>query len=214
MRIIVPGIVLAAGRSSRMGQAKSLLPTGISGETFISRIVRALGAGGVQDVLIVVAEEESDMVAALAGAGVSTRTVVNPTPELGQISSLRAGLRAIDRPGVAGVLVTLVDVPLITAGLVRLLLDVHSRTRAPVVRPIRHGRHGHPVIFDRAVFEELHSASLDNGAKAVVQAHTAEVENVSIEDEGPFLDIDTPTEYKRIFNRTIPVNKEIPRKGS
>ena len=68
MSIIVPGIVLAAGRSRRMGRAKALLPIGSSGETFIGRIVRVLRDSGVDDVLIVVADGRPLVTQALTDA--------------------------------------------------------------------------------------------------------------------------------------------------
>ena len=208
MSIIVPGIVLAAGRSRRMGRAKALLPIGSSGETFIGRIVRVLRDSGVDDVLIVVVDGRPLVTQALTDAEPPPRCVVNDTPHLGQLSSLQVGLRAIDHPGVGGLLVTLVDVPLIAPETVRALLDAHSQTRAPVVRPVRHGRHGHPVIFDRSVFDELRSAPADAGAKAVVHAHLDESVEVPVEDDGPFLDIDTPADYERIFKQPMPDDSE------
>ena len=208
MSIIVPGIVLAAGRSRRMGRAKALLPIGSSGETFIGRIVRVLRDSGVDDVLIVVADGRPLVTQALTDVEPPPRCVVNDTPDLGQLSSLQVGLRAIDHPGVGGLLVTLVDVPLIATGTVRALLDAHSQTRAPVVRPVRHGRHGHPVIFDRSVFDELRSAPADAGAKVVVRAHLDESVEVPVEDDGPFLDVDTPVDYERIFKRPMPDDSE------
>ena len=159
--------------------------------------------GGVDDVLIVVADEEPSIAAALVDVEPPPRCVVNRTPDSGQHSSLQVGLREVDRPGVGGVLATLVDVPLITAGVVRALLEAHSRTRAPVVRPVRRGRHGHPVIFDRSVFDELRSATAATGAKAVVRNHAAESVQVPVEDEGAFLDIDTPGDYERVFRQPV-----------
>ena len=204
MSIIVPGIVLCAGRSSRMGRPKALLPTSTRGETFIGRIVRVLRQGGVDDVVVVVGPGVPPLDAALAQENPPPRVVVNPSPGRGQLSSLLVGLGAIDRPGVGGVLVTLVDVPLIDVETVSRLRDAHQRTRAPVVRPVQNGRHGHPVIFDRAVFDELRHADPDTGAKAVVHAHLSDAVEVAVEAHGPFLDIDTPSEYSRIFDRELP----------
>jgi len=204
MSIIVPGIVLCAGRSSRMGQPKALLPTSTRDETFIGRIVHVLRQGGVDDVVVVVGPGIPTLDAALAHANPPPRVVTNPSPGRGQLSSLLVGLGAIDRPGVGGVLVTLVDVPLIDVETVSRLRDAHQRTRAPVVRPVQNGRHGHPVIFDRAVFDELRCAKPDGGAKTVVHAHLTDAVEVTVEVDGPFLDIDTPSEYKRIFDRELP----------
>ena len=209
MNVIVPGIVLCAGRSSRMGRPKALLPTSKRDETFIARIVRVLREAGVDDVVVVVSPDIPSLDAALAGENPPPRVVVNPSPDQGQLSSLLVGLGAVDRPGVGGVLVTLVDVPLIDVETVSRLRDAHQRTRAPVVRPARNGRHGHPVIFDRAVFDELRHADYAEGAKTVVRAHLTDAVEVAVEADGPFLDVDTPSEYTRIFHRELPPNPGI-----
>lgn len=202
MRRIVPGVVLAAGRSSRMGRPKALLPVGPAGETFAVRTVRTLREGGVDDVVVVVADPAAPAVRAVLEAHPPLRLVVNPAPERGQFSSLQAGLRAIDRPGVAGMLVTLVDLPLVSAAAVKALLDVHGATRAPVVRPVRgDGRHGHPVVFDRSVFDAIRRAPVGSSAKAIVRAHARAAIDVPIAEEGPFRDIDTPSDYEQAFGR-------------
>jgi molybdenum cofactor cytidylyltransferase len=204
MSSIVPGIVLAAGMSSRMGRAKASLPIGLSGDTFVTRIVRTLRDGGIDDVLVVTGNDEQVVSACLADMDLPPRLAVNPTPELGQCSSLQVGLSEVVRPGVGAVLVTLVDIPLIKAETVRMLLEAYLQTHAPVVRPVRNGRHGHPVIFDHSVFNELKSVPVSIGAKAVVRSHAEESVEVEVEDEGPFLDIDTLDDYQRICNQFIP----------
>ena len=135
--MIIPGVVLAAGRSSRMGRPKALLPASPDGETFVGRIVRTLRDGGVDDVVVVAGGMAAEIERVLAQADHPPRVVLNPTPERGQFSSLQVGLRAVDRPGVSAMLVTLVDVPLVSAGTVAALLDAYRRTGAPLVRPER-----------------------------------------------------------------------------
>ena len=203
MSIIVPAIVLAAGQSSRMGRTKALLPTGRTGDTFVNRIVRTLREGGADDVLVVVNADGQDIASALQREQSPPRLILNPQPKLGQMSSLQAGLRAIDHPGIGGILVTLVDVPLIRASTVRVLLDAHRSTRAPIVRPVRRGSHGHPVIFDRSVFKQLRHAPPDSSAKVIIKAHLREVVDVAVEEDGHFSDIDTPADYERVFKRTL-----------
>ena len=197
----VPGIVLAAGSSTRMGRPKALLPAGPAGETFVGRIVRTLRAGGVDGVVVVAAAVAKEIERALAQQEAPPRVVINPDPGRGQFSSLQVGLRAVSRPGVGGVLVTLVDVPLVSAGTVERLLAVHRRTGAPLVRPEREGRHGHPVIFDRALFAEIAAAPAGSSAKAIIAAHRRESVAVPVAEDGPFRDIDTPAEYARAFDR-------------
>ena len=202
---MVPGVVLAGGRSSRMGRPKALLPAGR--ETFVGRIVRTMRDGGAGEVVVVApAELAAPIRAALARHAPAPRVVVNPDPARGQLSSLLVGLAAVERPGVDAALVTLVDVPLATAATVRALLDRYHRTRAPIVRPARPGGpgHGHPVIFGRALFAELRRADPAAGAKPVVRAHEAEAEDVAVDDPGAFTDIDTPDDYRRVFGAPFP----------
>src|SRR5436190_9236671 len=119
---VIPGIVLAGGKSSRMGRPKALLPIGSSGETFFDRVTRTLIEGGVQDVVVVVGADADVIRAGIAPASLQVRLVTNPDFERGQLTSLLAGLRTVDRPGVSAALVTLIDSPLISADDVRRLI--------------------------------------------------------------------------------------------
>ena len=100
-------------------------------------------------------------------------------------------------------IVALVDVPLVPVEVVRAVLQAYRETGAPIVRPAKGVRHGHPVIFDRAVWDELRHADPAMGAKPVLEAHRAEIVDVPVEDEGAFQDIDTPEEYERLFGRGL-----------
>ena len=198
--VIIPGLILAGGLSSRMGRPKALLPIGEGGdETFVSRLAATLREGGVDDVFVVAGVEATAIESALSRLVPVPRVVINPTPDRGQLSSLLIGLGAVDRPGVRGVLVTLVDAPLVSAETVRALLEAHRRTGAPIVRPARDGVHGHPVIFDGSLFGELRAADLRTGAKQVVRAHEGASVEVAVDDEGAFIDIDTPDDYTRVI---------------
>ena len=194
-----------------MGRPKALMPigpAGSAGETFLSRITRILQEAGIEEIIVVLGNDAAAVRGALSGparggapnAGV--RLVENTHPDQGQLSSLLVGLRAADRPGVRAVLVTLVDVPLVSADTVRTVLSTYRESKgALVVRPAREGQHGHPVIFDRVLFQELRQADPAIGAKAVVHRHQADVIDVSVPDEGPFIDIDTPEAYARYITR-------------
>ena len=200
---MISGIVLAGGKSSRMGRPKALLPIGAGAETFLDRVTRTLLDAGLEDVIVVVG---ADAAAIRAGAPrrAGVRLVDNPDYEGGQLTSLLAGLRAIDMARATAALVTLIDVPLVSAATVRALIDVQRERNAPVVRPVSNGRHGHPVIFGRALFDELQSADPAHGAKPVVRAHAAEMIEVPVHDEGAFTDIDTREDYEHYIGPLPP----------
>lgn len=201
--MLVPALVLCGGASSRMGRPKALLDVG--GETFLARIVRTLRDAGADDVVAVTGAHDQEIRAALdawpAGLASAVRVVHNPEHPLGQLSGLRAGLAVVDHPGVAALVVALVDHPFVRAETVRDLLAVWARTRAPVVRPRLRGRHGHPVVFGQEVFDALRAAPLDAGARVVVRGLGDRVVDVDTDDEGTCLDLDTPEDYERIKQR-------------
>jgi molybdenum cofactor cytidylyltransferase len=199
---MIAAIILAAGESVRMGSPKALLAAP-DGHAFVARIVRAFAAAGVADVTIVTGSQHAAIVDAIAAdrPPLTPRVVVNPDPSRGQLSSLWTGLDAVLHPGLDAVLVTLVDVPMVRPATIRAVIDAWTASRAPVVRPAIGERHGHPVLFDRALFDELRHAPLDEGARAVVRAHAGEVVNVPVEDEGPLLDVDTPADYEAMIRR-------------
>jgi CTP:molybdopterin cytidylyltransferase MocA len=195
---MVPGLVLAAGRSSRMGRAKATLPLG--SDTFLTRIVRTYLDAGVDDVVVVVGHEAENVVQSFAASGLPARFVVNRDYDRGQLSSLVTGLGVVDRPGISAVLVTLVDVPLFSVSTVRAVLDRYRETHAPIVRPTSGNQHGHPLLIDRSLFDELRAADPDQGPKPIVRAHATDAGDLSVADEGAFLDIDTVEEYQRVLS--------------
>jgi CTP:molybdopterin cytidylyltransferase MocA len=199
---MLPGIVLSGGKSSRMGRPKALLPVNANGETFLDRVTRTLLDGGVDHVVVVVGAD-AEVIRANAREAPRVQIVTNPEYEQGQLTSLLAGLQRIDDPAVTGVLVTLIDVPLISADTVGVLIAAHHRTQgAPIVRPVSNGRHGHPVIFARSLFDELRRADpRKGGAKSVVHAHAADIIEIPVADEGAFVDIDTRADYERWIGR-------------
>lgn len=193
----VAGIILAAGASTRMGRPKALLPIG--SDTFVTGVARGLVSAGASPVVIVAGakNEVEAMRVAIAGAALPVAVVQNPHRERGQLSSMLVGLEAVDHPDVGAVLVCLVDCPLVSIDTIERVIAAYRATRAPIVRPAMGGRHGHPVLFSRRVFDELRGTDLEAGTRAVVRAHAAESVDVEVLDAGAFRDIDTPDDYAR-----------------
>jgi len=187
-----------------MGQAKAALPLGQTGETVVARVVRTLLEGGVPNVVVVAGAHIDAVRAAMPRHESRARVIEHPGWEQGQLSSLLAGLDAIDDPLLEAAVVTLVDVPLVRSSTVADVIAAWRRTRAPIVRPANGNRHGHPVIFDRSIFADLRSADPNIGAKAVFAIHRERIFNVEVNDEGAFKDIDTPADYNRVLRADGP----------
>lgn len=194
---MIPAIVLAAGKSTRMGRLKAALP--VDGrDSFLTRIVRTFHEAGVERVIVVLGHEAGALREVLDRSGLAVDVVVNTGYEAGQLSSLLVGLQAADIAGTDAVLLMLVDAPLVAPETVRAVLSRYRETGARVVRPVRGQEHGHPVLIDRSLFAALRSADPATGAKPVVRAHVTPAGDVPVDDAGAFMDIDTPDAYARL----------------
>ena len=196
---MIAALVLAAGASTRMGQPKAALPLGSGGRTVLSASVVTLLDAGLPSVVVVAGAHAGAVRAAWPSRDPRVRIIDHAGWAQGQLSSLVAGLDAVDDPRLEAILVTLVDVPLVTSATVRAVVAAWRKTRAPIVRPVDGPLHGHPVIFDRSVFVELRAADPAVGAKAVFAAHLAEILDVPVSDAGAFQDLDTPEDYRRVL---------------
>jgi molybdenum cofactor cytidylyltransferase len=180
-----------------MGSPKALLADA-DGHPFILRILNTLIDAGVSRTVVVTGLHHDAIVAAIERTrfAVAPTIVRNPDPDRGQLSSLWCGMDEVCASNTPAFAMTLVDVPAVRASTVRAVLDAWSRSRAPIVRPAFNGRRGHPVIFDRVVFDELRHTPLDGGARTVVRAHAHEGIDVPVDDHGCIADIDTPSDYE------------------
>lgn len=201
---MIRAIVLAGGASSRMGQAKAALPLGPTGQTVVGRVVHTLLTAGLPSVAVVAGAHIDAVRAAMPAFEPRASVVEHPGWAAGQLSSLLAGLAAVDDPQLEAILVTLVDVPLVRPDSVAAIVAAWRQSRAPIVRPVDGDRHGHPVVFDRAVFDDLRQADPAIGAKAVFAAHASRRLDVPIKDEGAFVDMDTPEEYRKVLGGAPP----------
>ena len=182
-----------------MGSPKALLRAP-DGRTFVERIVDVLSS--FADEVVVITGGHHDEIVDIAvelSRNRHVRFVRNPDPVRGQLSSLWVGMDAVVGATTEAIAMTPVDVPMISTATVTAVVDAWRRGRAPIVRPAIGRRHGHPVIFDRAVFAELRSAPLEVGAKSVVHAYGDAVLNVTVDDEGCLTDVDTREDYRRLL---------------
>lgn len=184
-----------------MGRSKPLLPHGnVSGLTFVAHLVEVARAAGLNPIVVVGRPEDELLRAEVARHRADF--VENPRAESGQLSSLQAGLSALEAdPAIAGVMAMPADVPLVDRDVIERLLRAAAASPALILRAAHDGRHGHPVLFTRAVFDELHAADPAVGARAVVRADPGRVEDVEVGAPGVTFDVDTPDDYLRAFGR-------------
>jgi molybdenum cofactor cytidylyltransferase len=171
------------------------------GRSFAGRIVDVLAESGVDNLFVVTGEHHHAIVAAVMADAPRRLPVFvrNPNPARGQLSSLWVGMDHAITADVEALLVTLVDVPMITAEVVRQVIEGWRATGAPIVRPAIGDLHGHPVLYDRSLFAALRTAPLEEGAKSVVRAHESAILNVPVTDPGCLRDVDTPDDYRKLL---------------
>jgi molybdenum cofactor cytidylyltransferase len=187
----VAALVLAAGRSARMGGRNKLLLE-IDGHPMLARVVDAILATPVRPVWVVTGHQ-ADAVRAVLGER-ELRFAHNAQHAEGIGASIRAGVRALD-PAPEGVLVCLGDLPGLCAASVEALLAAFAPERICV--PAHGGRRGHPVLFGRRFLPELAELAGDRGARGILEAHPHAVCEVPVGDAGVTLDVDDADQLER-----------------
>jgi molybdenum cofactor cytidylyltransferase len=194
-----------------MGSPKALVP--FRGRTFLEHLLAAVEANRV----VRIPEEDSaasrgiGWTRVVLGAHVREITgplgldpaniVVNPNWKQGQLSSIQAAIRSLPEGQSDGMLLFLVDHPLVSAATVGEVIASFYESGRPIVLPKFGGKRGHPVIFARRLYDELLKAPTDQGARAVVWAHAAEVHEVPTEDEGVVLNLNDPDALRHALER-------------
>jgi molybdenum cofactor cytidylyltransferase len=193
---MIAAVILAAGRSRRMGTQKLLLPYG--GSTVIGHVAREVLRGPVDRVVVVAGQDAGAIAQALAERPLEM--VHNPDPEGDMLSSVRCGLRALPTD-TEGVLVVLGDQPAITADLVARLVTAFRTGDRGIVVPVHDGRRGHPLVFSARYAEELLSSHGDTGLRGLLQAHPEDVLELVVDDASVLSDMDVPADYRRELER-------------
>ena len=187
----IGAVILAAGGSSRLGQAKQLLT--FRGETLIRRVVRAAAQTGC-DPIVVVAGEIGDGLRQELG-GTRATVVENAEWQRGLGTSIRRGLREIVGPVDAVVLLTC-DQALVDGNVIAQLIAAQEKTGKPIIASSYANTLGVPALFERSYFEALLALPDDSGAKKLIQEQADDVASIAFEDGA--VDIDTPEDFERL----------------
>ena len=211
---MITAIVLAAGKSERIGRPKPLLPT-TDGTPFLTAILETMTGTAVDEVRVVVGHEAEQVID--LGGLVRHVIVHNKEFERGMLSSVQAGIRALPHGtsafscappsafarSTSAFLLWPVDQPLVRADTVDRIIEAWKRQHAPVVVPVYRGKRGHPTLFSAKLSPELLRAPEGEGARAVVHAHEKALVEVEVDDPGFLTDIDTPQAYRKAFGRDL-----------
>ncbi|MDR4308805.1 molybdopterin-binding/glycosyltransferase family 2 protein [Chelatococcus sambhunathii] len=185
----IAALVLAAGRSTRMGGPNKLLEP-LLGKPLVRHAVEAAAGAGLAEVVVVTGHQAGAVERALEGSAI--RFAHNPDYADGLSTSLRAGLAAL-ASDVDAVVVMLGDMPGVTAPLVRRIASAYAPgAGVHIVAPTRNGRRGNPVLWGRRLFAELAGVDGDVGGRHLLGQHADLVAEVEAEDDGPMIDVDTP----------------------
>jgi molybdenum cofactor cytidylyltransferase len=185
----IAAIVLAAGKSERMGFPKALLKLGQ--QTFLERILGAIKQSSIERTVVVVGRHRDE----IQNAFPDLPLVFNPIWEQGMTTSFQAGIRALPQ-GIEGAVLFLVDHPWIEPATIRAL--VARLQPGGIVVPVFAGRRGHPVVFSNAVMQEILALGPDVGANTVVRRDPARVVEMTIDAPGILRDIDTAEQFEAL----------------
>jgi len=185
----VAAIVLAAGRSTRMGGPNKLLAE-LNGKKLVRIVAEQALASKASPVIVVTGHQAAEVEAALKGLNV--KFVRNPDFAQGLATSVKAGIDSVPE-NADGVVVCLGDMPLIDAKLIDRLAEAFAPDRGSLIAvPVADGRRGNPVLWSRRFFPELMALDGDVGARHLIARHMEAVTEVEVQGKSAFLDIDTP----------------------
>ncbi len=177
-------LILAAGASERMGTPKALLAW--DGTTLLDHALRQARAAGIEELVVVLGPATRHL-------ELNATTVFNPTPETGRSASIRLGAAALSEAPET-ILIQSVDQP-VPADVIRALLEAIAVSVDAAV-PTYRGRRGHPVAFAGRLLDELRTVTEeDQGLRALVRRHAAQLAEVAVETEAVIWNLNDPAAY-------------------
>ncbi len=197
--MMTAAIVLAAGKSERMGQNKLLLR--LNDDTVLETILNALGAAGINRIVVVLGHKPEEIIEVLKPRKGEITIVINENYELGMTSSFQKGLRQV--LFVDAAFLVLGDQPLLDHTYLNTIIRKMENNlhKTLIVSPIHGGKKGHPLLFNRQLFSEILGLKKDETIRDVVRRHSEEIVAVEAPD-WTTMDMDTPEDFAH-FRRTM-----------
>lgn len=188
----VAAVVLAAGRSRRMGQPKMVLPWGDT--TVIGQVVWVLRQAAIQKVVVVTGGARRQVEAALSGSAV--KLVFNPHYDQEEmLVSLQHGLRALEN-NVEAALVVLGDQPQIKVEVVQSILTHYQIGQAPLIVPSFQMRRGHPWLVERKLWKSFFELGSDSTMRDFLNQFANQIDYLIVDTPSVLRDLDTPQDYQ------------------
>ena len=192
----IGAVILAAGRSSRMGRFKPLLPLG--DVTVVERVVKTFQTAAIDPIVVVTGHCAEEMARLLAPLKI--RCHPNPGYRDGMFSSVRTGLNGLpDR--CRAVFIHPVDIPLVRPRTVAQMAEAFDEHSPAVLYPTFDGRRGHPALVAGSLVPEILAWQGRGGLRTFLQGREAESLELPVADEAVLLDMDTAEEYRRLTAR-------------
>jgi molybdenum cofactor cytidylyltransferase len=190
----IGAVVLAAGKSTRMGEPKMLLPWGKS--SVLRTVILTLLAAKIEPIIVVTGANRELIEGEIRDLAV--QPVHNPAYELGEmLSSLQAGLKALP-DDLESVLIALGDQPFFQVDLIKELQNLRETTNKGIIIPSYQMKRGHPWILDTKYKSEV--LALDNRTQTMrdfLALHPEEIVFLKVKSDDILKDLDTPQDYQR-----------------
>ena len=191
---MLSGIILSAGESRRMGgRVKALLD--LNGKTFVENIIENMSDISLGELILVLGAHSDEIRERVKGYNI--RIVINDSWKMGQIESLRAGIRNLSSES-EGVMFTLVDHPMVTLSTYKKLVDIWSGDKSRIVLPSYNMRKGHPAVFPGFLLDDVLSGEFPGGARDIFKENREIIRYVTVDDPGIVKDVDTMEDYNRL----------------
>ena len=188
----ISAIILAAGKSSRFGSTKQIMPLGKS--TLLETTIDNYLSSDAGEIVVVLGHMSGNLSRFLGDRPV--KRIMNPRYNEGMSTSLIAGIRSVN-PDAGGIIIALADQPLVdTATINKLIKAFGTGKRKGIIVPVYNGQRGNPVIFSRKYIDEILEIKGDVGGKEIIYRHPEDVKEVAVDCKGVLQDIDTPEQYQ------------------